>query len=108
MALILMDGFEASPVIRNSMSGAATMTTVSPGRDGIGKAMSINSALNVPTNNPATLFVGAGIKFAVGGFGSTTVPIIIFQGDGASVSHLTIGTNALGNMLLRFGNAAGT
>jgi hypothetical protein len=36
------------------------------------------------------------------------VPIIIFQGDGASVSHLTIGTNALGNMLLRFGNAAGT
>jgi hypothetical protein len=54
MALILMDGFEASPVIRNSMSGAATMTTVSPGRDGIGKAMSINSALNVPTNNPAT------------------------------------------------------
>jgi hypothetical protein len=108
----MFDGFEAAPVLRNSMSLSGGSISSVTGRDGAGKGIkpNVNAVTSVPfPTNIATTVLGLGVKLAgTTGWGATSAGAFIFdvRGDAGATGHLGLNVAADGKMTLRRGGGA--
>jgi hypothetical protein len=107
MSLVVMDGFEVLPNLRNSVQNNATILAIT-GRDGVGKAFASSTNTNayatMAVPSAATFIMGIGCKVTQTVIGSTSVSnTITLYGDSGATAHLSLNFDASGHLVLRRG-----